>query len=59
MLIGLSFAMLGAAVAMAAAGVSIEWCLLALSTRALDHVVGYELVGQRHNARMLAELDDY
>ena len=59
MLIGLSFAMLGAAVAMAAAGVSIEWCLLALSLVPWITVVGYELVGHRHNARMLAELDDY
>jgi low temperature requirement protein LtrA len=59
MLIGLSFAMLGAAVAMAAAGVSVEWCLLALSLVPWITVVGYELVGHRHNARMLAELDDY
>ena len=59
MLIGLSFAMLGAAVAMAAAGVSIEWCLLALALVPWITVVGYELVGHRHNARMLAELDDY
>jgi low temperature requirement protein LtrA len=59
LLIGLSVAMLGAAVAMAAAGVSIEWCLLALSLVPWITVVGYELVGHRHNARMLAELDDY
>ena len=56
LLIGLSFAMLGAAVAMAAAGVSIEWCLLALSLVPWITVVGYELVGHRHNARMLADL---
>jgi low temperature requirement protein LtrA len=59
LLIGLSVAMLGAAVAMAAAGVSIEWCLLVLSIVPWITVVGYELVGHRHNARMLAELDDY
>jgi low temperature requirement protein LtrA len=59
LLIGLSVAMLGAAVAMAAAGVSIEWCLLVLSLVPWITVVGYELVGHRHNARMLAELDDY
>jgi low temperature requirement protein LtrA len=59
LLIGLSVAMVGAAVAMAAAGVSIEWCLLVLSLVPWITVVGYELVGHRHNARMLAELDDY
>ena len=59
LLIALSVAMLGAAVAMAAAGVSIEWCLLVLSLVPWITVVGYELVGHRHNARMLAELDDY
>ena len=59
LLIALSVAVLGAAVAMAAAGVSIEWCLLVLVARApWVTVVGYELVGHRHNARMLAELDD-
>jgi len=59
LLIGLTVALLGAAVAMAAAGVSIEWCLLALSLVPWITVVGYELVGHRHNARMLAELEDY
>jgi hypothetical protein len=46
-------------VAMAAAGVSIEWCLLVLSLVPWITVVGYELVGHRHNAQVLAELDDY
>jgi len=56
-LIVLTVALLGAAVAMAVADVSIEWCLLVLSL-APWVVVGYELVGHRHNARMLAELGD-
>jgi low temperature requirement protein LtrA len=59
LLMGMSAAVLGAAVAMAAAGVSIEWCLLVLSLVPWITVVGYELVGHRHNAQVLAELDDY
>ena len=59
LLIGMSAAVLGAAVAMAAAGVSIEWCLLVLSLVPWITVVGYELVGHRHNAQVLAELEDY
>jgi low temperature requirement protein LtrA len=58
-LIGLSAALLGAAVAMAAADVAIEWCLLILSLVPWVTVVGYELVGHRHNARVLAELEEY
>ena len=42
----------------AVADVSIEWCLLVLSLAPWVVVVGYELVGHRHNARMLAELGD-
>jgi low temperature requirement protein LtrA len=57
-LIVLTVALLGAAVAMAVADVSIEWCLLVLSLAPWVVVVGYELVGHRHNARMLAELGD-
>jgi low temperature requirement protein LtrA len=57
LLIGLSVALLGAAVAMAAGGVSIEWCLLVLALVPWVTVVGYELVGHRHNARVLADLD--
>ena len=59
LLIGVTVAVLGAAVAMGAAGASIEWCVLVLSLVPWVTVVGYELVGHRHNARMLAELDDY
>jgi len=58
LLIAITVLLLGVAVAMAAAGVSIEWCLLVLSLVPWVTVVGYELVGHRHNARMLAELDD-
>ena len=58
LLIGLSALILGASVAMAAAGASIEWCLLVVSLAPWVTVVGYELVGHRHNARMLAELDE-
>jgi len=57
-LIGLSTALLGASVAMAAAGVSIEWCLLALALVPWVTVIGYESVGHRHNARVIAELAD-
>jgi low temperature requirement protein LtrA len=56
LLIGLSAALLGASVAMAVAGVSIEWCLLVLSLVPWVTVIGYETVGHRHNARMIAEL---
>jgi low temperature requirement protein LtrA len=58
LLIGLSGALLGAAVAMAAAGVSIEWCLLVLSLVPWVTVIGYETVGHRHNARVIADLFD-
>ena len=58
MLIALTVMLLGAAVAMAAAGAPIEWSLLVLSLVPWVTVVGYELVGHRHNARMLAQLDD-
>jgi low temperature requirement protein LtrA len=56
MLIGLSVALLGASVAMAAADVSIEWCLLVVALVPWVTVVGYELVGHRHNAEVLARL---
>ena len=58
MLIALTVMLLGTAVAMAAAGAPIEWSLLVLSLVPWVTVVGYELVGHRHNARMLAQLDD-
>jgi low temperature requirement protein LtrA len=58
LLIGLSAALLGAAVAMAAAGISIEWCLLVLALVPWVTVIGYETVGHRHNARVIASLSD-
>lgn len=58
LLIGLTVVPLAASVAMAAADVSIEWCLLMLSLVPWVGVIGYELVGHRHNARVLAALDD-
>jgi uncharacterized BrkB/YihY/UPF0761 family membrane protein len=58
LLIGLSAALLGAAVAMAAAGISIEWCLLVLALVPWVTVIGYETVGHRHNARVVADLYD-
>jgi low temperature requirement protein LtrA len=58
LLIALSGALLGAAVAMAAGGVSIEWCLLVLALVPWVTVIGYETVGHRHNARVLADLYD-
>jgi low temperature requirement protein LtrA len=58
LLIALSGAPLGAAVAMAAGGVSIEWCLLVLALVPWVTVIGYETVGHRHNARVIADLYD-
>jgi low temperature requirement protein LtrA len=58
LLIGASAVLLGASVAMAAAGVSIEWCLLVLSLVPWVTVVGYETVGHRHNAQVIADLGD-
>ena len=56
LLVALSAVPLGASVAMAGAGVSIEWCLLVLALVPWVGVVGYELVGHRHNAQVLADL---
>jgi low temperature requirement protein LtrA len=58
LLIALSAALLGASVAMAAGGVAIEWCLVVLSLVPWVTVVGYELVGYRHNERVIAGLAD-
>jgi hypothetical protein len=58
LLVALSAALLGAAVAMAAADVAIEWCLLVLALVPWVTVIGYELVGHRHNAQVLADLAD-
>jgi low temperature requirement protein LtrA len=42
--------------AMAAAGASMPWCLVVLSLSPWVTVVGYELRGHRHNARVLEQL---
>ncbi|MEA2312733.1 MAG: hypothetical protein QOE28_2701, partial [Solirubrobacteraceae bacterium] len=56
-LVGLSAVVLAIAVAMAAAEVGFEWCLLVLSLVPWVTVVGYELRGHAHNAEVLAALD--
>ena len=43
-------------VVMAAAGVSMAWCLLVLALTPWVTVVGYELRGHEHNARVLQSL---
>jgi low temperature requirement protein LtrA len=58
LLVGLSAALLGGAVAMAAADVPFEWCLLVLAGVPWITVVGYETVGHRHNARVIAGLTE-
>jgi low temperature requirement protein LtrA len=45
-------------IGMAAAGASMAWCLVALSLSPWVTVVGYELHGHRHNARVLERLAD-
>ena len=46
---------LAAGVVMAAAGVSMVWCVLVLALTPWVTVVGYEAVGHRHNERVLAD----
>lgn len=47
-----------APVLMAGAGVDLTWCLLVLSSTPWVTVLGYELVGYRHNLEVLAGLED-
>ena len=51
-----SFAVLAAGLVMAAAGVSMVWCVLVLALTPWVSVVGYETVGHRHNERVLESL---
>ena len=51
-----SVAVLAASVGLAAAGVSMPWCLLVLAFTPWVTVLGYELVGHRHNDEVLAGL---
>jgi low temperature requirement protein LtrA len=57
LLIGVSALVLGASVALAASGVAIEWCLLVLALVPWVTVVGYETIGHRHNAEVIADLE--
>ena len=42
--------------ALANAGLALHWCLLILATTPWVTVVGYEVRGHEHNARMLQSL---
>ena len=55
-LIALSAVVLGAGVIMVAAGASLTWSLLVVALTPWVTVVGYETVGHRHNAEVLAGL---
>ncbi len=55
-LITLTAALIGASLVLAAAGASLVWCLVVLSLTPWVTVVGYELVGHRHNETVLASL---
>ena len=48
--------LLVAPLVMASAGVAMAWCLLVLALSPWLTVVGYELRGHRHNARVLEQL---
>jgi low temperature requirement protein LtrA len=46
-----------AAIALSYAGVGLAWCIAALALTPWASVVGYELVGHRHNARMIEQAE--
>jgi low temperature requirement protein LtrA len=56
-LIAGSIVLLAASVALAAVGVSMPWCLVVLAATPWVTVLGYELVGHRHNEAVLADLE--
>ena len=56
LLMALSLLFLAAPVPMAAGGIGMTWCLLVLSLSPWVTVVGYELRGHRHNARVLEQV---
>ena len=56
LLLALTAVIVGAAVLLAAAGASLALSLTVLALSPWVTVVGYELVGHRHNARVLAAL---
>jgi low temperature requirement protein LtrA len=53
-----SAAVVAASILLANAGVDMVWCVAALALTPWVTVVGYELVGHRHNARVLEHLGD-
>jgi hypothetical protein len=53
-----SVALLVAPLVLAGAGVGMAWCLLVLALSPWVTVVGYELRGHEHNARVLAALPE-
>lgn len=57
-LLAISAIFLIAPVLMAAGDVDLTWCLVVLSLTPWVTVVGYELVGYRHNEEVLAGLED-
>jgi low temperature requirement protein LtrA len=57
MLLG-SAIVIAAPIVMACAGVALPWCLAVLALAPWVSVVGYELVGHQHNARILDELPE-
>jgi low temperature requirement protein LtrA len=56
LLIAGSAVVIAAAIAMAAAGVDLVWCLLVLALTPWVTVVGYEAVGHRHNEEVIDSL---
>ena len=58
LLLALSGVVLFASFLLAAAGLPLEWCLLVLSLTPWVTVVGYELVGHRHQADAVARLSE-
>ncbi|MFF3644782.1 low temperature requirement protein A [Streptomyces sp. NPDC002564] len=57
LLISLTLAVLAVAVLLALAGVPVAVCLLVVMLAPFVTVIGYETVGHRHQARMLADLE--
>ncbi len=57
LLIAGTLVVLAAGVAMAGAGVSMVWCVLVLALTPWVSVLGYEVIGHRHNERVLESLE--
>ncbi|MGA8258355.1 MAG: low temperature requirement protein A [Nocardioides sp.] len=58
LLVVLTAAVIATSLVLAVAGASLVWCLVVLSAAPWVTVVGYELVGHRHNEAVLASFDD-